>query len=150
MKASINWRRFFWGYSFSFLASCQSVFNDWSETSSILPPIGCILVSPLFLSVSSAVLGTVDPGLYAVPTSSSCAKDVGAWDVAQSEPRLFLFVYLALGTNLLDCSPYSFNCGVLCGCVLSFECSECISPCHTTCWTSSEHKHLFFLCTRRR
>ena len=78
------------------------------------------------------VLRAAFDGLYAVPTSSSRAKNVGAWDVGQSEARLFLFVYLALGANCLHCKPYSFDCGVLCECIFSFECSECISLCRAT------------------
>ena len=49
--------------------------------------------------------------LYAVPTSSSRDKDVGGWDVGRSEARLFSFVYLALGANLLHYEPYPCDCG---------------------------------------
>ena len=78
------------------------------------------------------MLGTVPGGVHAMPTSSSRAKDMGAWDVGRSEAELFLFVDLAFGTNRLHCKPYSFDCGELCGCILSFECSECIAPCGAT------------------
>ena len=80
----------------------------------ILPLIGCIVVPPFFLSVSYLCLGPVVVELYAVPTSSSRAKDVGAWGVGRSEARLSLFKYLALGANSLHCQPYSLRLWCFC------------------------------------
>ena len=115
--------------SFSFWASWQSVFGDWSQT---YPAVYCLHCGVCFSSHLFPFLGTVLAKLNAVPTLYSLTKDDGTRVLWMWGEMVVCFCMPCLwGTNFaLNCFPLlgSSFCEGFC----VFECSECISPCCAT------------------